>query len=53
MKCKNYLEKNGGEVKDMIKNYIMEVLVAKPDDVLQFSIDYFEQFEEMSKTVKA
>lgn len=41
IKCKSYLEKNK-EIKDMIINYIMEVLAAKPVDVLQFSINYFE-----------
>jgi hypothetical protein len=39
--CKSYLEENK-EVKDMIINYITEVLAAKPVDVLQFSINYFE-----------
>lgn len=44
IKCRSYLN-NNKEVKDMIISYITEVLVAKPDDVLQFSIDYFDRMK--------
>lgn len=40
VKYKNYL-KNTRAVKEMIVDYVKEILISKPDDVLQFSIDYF------------
>ncbi|XP_060875993.1 ciliogenesis-associated TTC17-interacting protein-like [Metopolophium dirhodum] len=45
MKIKyNTYIKNNRDVYDMIIDYIKAVLIAKPDNVLQFSIDYFEEF---------
>ncbi|XP_025208132.1 ciliogenesis-associated TTC17-interacting protein-like [Melanaphis sacchari] len=45
MKIKyNTYIKNHKDVKDMIIDYIKAILLAKPDNVLQFSIDHFEQF---------
>lgn len=44
IKYKNYLETDGA-AKDLIVDYIKEILVVKPDNVLQFSIDYFEKFK--------
>ncbi|XP_026822569.1 ciliogenesis-associated TTC17-interacting protein-like [Rhopalosiphum maidis] len=38
--------KNHGDVKDMIIDYIKALLLAKPDNVLQFSVDYFKQFKQ-------
>lgn len=40
-KYKNYF-KNNRAVKDMIVDYIKEILIIKPENVLQFSIDYFD-----------
>lgn len=45
MKIKyNTYIKNNKAVNDMIIDYIKAVLIAKPDNVLQFSIDYFNEF---------
>ncbi|KAE9540908.1 hypothetical protein AGLY_004153 [Aphis glycines] len=45
MKMKyNTYTKNHSDVKDMIIDYVKNILLAKPDDVLQFSIDHFKQF---------
>lgn len=43
LKYNTYI-KNNRDVYDMIIDYIKAVLIAKPDNVLQFSIDYFEEF---------
>jgi len=43
MKYNTYI-KNHSDVKDMIIDYVKNILLAKPDDVLQFSIDHFKQF---------
>ncbi|XP_050528153.1 ciliogenesis-associated TTC17-interacting protein-like [Daktulosphaira vitifoliae] len=42
LEYKSYL-KNNSEVKDMILDYIKEILIFKPEDVLAFSIKYFEE----------
>jgi len=42
IKYQTYL-KNNREVKDMINDYIKDILVVKPDNVLQFSINFFNE----------
>ncbi|XP_022160824.1 LOW QUALITY PROTEIN: ciliogenesis-associated TTC17-interacting protein-like [Myzus persicae] len=42
IKYKTYI-KNNRDVNDMTIDYIKAVLIAKPDNVLQFSIDYFKE----------
>lgn len=37
--------KNNNTVKEIIIDYIKETLIAKPVNVLQFSIDYFEKLK--------
>lgn len=43
-KYKNHL-KNNNTVKEIVIDYIKEILVVKPVNVLEFSIDYFEKFK--------
>jgi len=42
IKYQTYL-KNNREVKDMINDYIKDILVVKTDNVLQFSINFFNE----------
>jgi len=44
MKIKyNTYIKNHRDIKDMMIDYVKAILLAKPDNVLQFSIDYFKE----------
>lgn len=33
------------EIKDLLKDYILALIYAKPDNVVEYSIDYFKKFE--------